>query len=71
MVKTTTAIQQVMRDSDPHFASIDDLLRHFKVKSFKGLDSGVAIRKAGMWRYYSLMFDGAYHLTGTTLRLAR
>ena len=65
-----TNVKQVLSDTNA-FETIGEIMRRAGVKSYKGLDSGVAIRKGGMWRYFELAFDGRYHYTGSTEKLVK
>ena len=48
--------------------SPEDVMKLHGVKSYKSLDSGIAIRKGGQWRYWE--FNGKFYIfTGSTRHL--
>ena len=50
--------------------SPEDVMKLHGVKSYKSLDSGIAIRKGGQWRYWE--FNGRFYIfTGSTERLQK
>lgn len=48
----------------------EEVMEQQGVKSYKSLDSGIAIRKGGQWKYYEY-YDGFYMFTGSTERLQK
>jgi len=54
------------------FKTIDDLLKHYKVKSYKDLPNGqIAIRKSGEWIYFSYKLKRGYIVAGASLKLIK
>jgi len=54
------------------FQKIDDILKHYKVKSYKALASGdIAIRKDGNWLYFTWKTNRGYVITGSSSKLMR
>jgi hypothetical protein len=50
------------------FPTIQDILDHYKVKSYKETNDGlIAIRKGGFWLYFRYG-NGVYAQTGSTLK---
>lgn len=48
----------------------EEVMEQQGVKSYKSLDSGIAIRKGGQWKYYE--FNGRFYMfTGTTEKLQK
>ena len=48
----------------------EEVMEQQQVGSYKSLDSGIAIRKGGQWKYYE--FNGQYYIfTGSTQRLRK